>query len=88
MASNKSIDPTAWKLPAGWKPPTGDERLRRADANLYPVVRLKPGGFQHKDSRVGWVAVPSFVVVGKASKDTAVKPDTTLAGEMNDEIPF
>jgi hypothetical protein len=34
------------------------ERLRRADANLYPVVRLKPGGFQHKDPRVGWVAVP------------------------------
>jgi hypothetical protein len=64
------------------------ERLRRADTNLYPIVRLKPGGFQHKDSRVGWVAVPQFVVVGKAPKDTAVKPDTSLAGEMNDQIPF
>jgi hypothetical protein len=28
------------------------------------------------------------VVVGKAPKDTAVKPDTSLAGEMNDVIPF
>jgi hypothetical protein len=64
------------------------ERLRRADADLYPVVRCKPGGFQHRDPRVGWVAVPSFVVVGKAPKDTAVKPDTSLAGEMNDSIPF
>jgi hypothetical protein len=64
------------------------ERLRRADANLYPIVRFKPGGFQHKDPRVGWVAVPQFVVVGKAPKDTAVKPDTSLASEMNDEIPF
>jgi hypothetical protein len=64
------------------------ERLRRADPGLYPIVRLKSGGFQHKDSRVGWVATPSFVVVGKAPKDTAVKPDSSLRGDMNDELPW
>jgi hypothetical protein len=64
------------------------ERLRRADASLYPIVRLKSGGFQHKDPRVGWVAVPQFVVVGKAPKDTAVKPDSSAASDMNDELPF
>jgi hypothetical protein len=64
------------------------ERLRRADANLYPIVRLKPGGFQHKDPRVGWVAVPQFVVVGKAPKDTAVKPDSSTASDLNDSITF
>jgi hypothetical protein len=64
------------------------ERLRRADANLYPIVRLKSGGFQHKDTRVGWVATPQFVVVGKAPKDTAAKPSSSVASDMNDEIPF
>jgi hypothetical protein len=64
------------------------ERLRRADADLYPVIRLKPGGFDHKDPRVGWVATPKFVVVGKAPKNFAVKPDTSLANDMNDSLPF
>jgi hypothetical protein len=64
------------------------ERLRRADANLYPIVRLKSGGFHHKDPRVGWVATPQFVVVGKAPKDSAAKPDSTTASDMNDQIPF
>ena len=60
------------------------ERLRRKDNNLYPVVRLKTGGFQHKDPRVGWVPVPTFVVVGKAPKDTAAKPDTSPKGDLED----
>ena len=47
------------------------DRLRRKDSNLYPVVRLKPGGFQHRDPRVGWVVTPTFVVVGKAPKDSS-----------------
>jgi hypothetical protein len=64
------------------------ERLQRADTGLYPIVRLKSGGFQHKDPRVGWVATPQFVVVGKAPKNTAVKPDTSLRGDMDDDLPF
>jgi hypothetical protein len=64
------------------------ERLRRVPEDLYPVVRLKTGGFEHKDPRVGWVATPQFVVVGKAPKNTAVKPDTSVGADMNDAIPF
>jgi hypothetical protein len=64
------------------------ERLRRADASLYPIVRLKSGGFHHKDPRVGWVATPQFVVVGKAPKDSAAKPDSSVASDMNDDLPF
>jgi hypothetical protein len=64
------------------------ERLRRVEGDLYPIVRLKSGGFNHKDPRVGWVATPQFVVVGKTSKTSAVKPDTTTAGDMNDELPW
>jgi hypothetical protein len=64
------------------------ERLRRVPEELYPVVRLKTGGFEHKDPRVGWVATPQFVVVGKAPKNTAVKPDTSVGADMNDAIAF
>jgi hypothetical protein len=45
------------------------------------------GGFQHRDERVGWVATPVFAVVGRTPKDSAAKPDTSLAADMNDEIP-
>src|SRR5262249_40580685 len=44
------------------------DRLRRSDPDIYPVVRLKPSGFNHKDERVGWVHTPSFVVVGHTAK--------------------
>ena len=40
-----------------------------------PVVQLRAGGFQHRDSRVGWVATPMFVVVGRHPADGVAKPD-------------
>ena len=55
---------------------------------MYPVVRLKVGGFNHRDERVGWVEVPVFAVVGRQPKDSAAKPDTSPAGDMSDQIPF
>lgn len=63
-------------------------RMEKRRANEYPVVRLKKAGFEHRDPRVGWVNKPAFVVVGKTPKDSAEKPDTSLAKDMNDEIPF
>jgi hypothetical protein len=53
-----------------------------------PVVRLKSGGFNHRDDRIGWVSVPVFAVVGRAPRDSAAKPDTSAAGDLNDQIPF
>jgi hypothetical protein len=52
------------------------------------VVKLKTGGFNHKDDRIGWVPTPVFAVVGRAPRDSAAKPDTSLSGDMSDTIPF
>jgi hypothetical protein len=32
--------------------------------------------------------VPVFAVVGRAPRDSAAKPDTSLRGDMDDQIPF
>jgi hypothetical protein len=63
-------------------------RMQTRDPDAYPVVRLKPSGFEHKDSRVGFVHTPSFVVVGRAPKNSAAKPDTSIEADMNDALPF
>ena len=64
------------------------ERMRKINPNELPVVRLKAGGFQHRDDRVGWVATPAFAVVGRAPRDSVAMPDTSPACDMNDEIPW
>ena len=64
------------------------DRMRRTHPDELPVVRLKVGGYQHRDERVGWVATPVFAVVGRAPRDSATKPDTSPGGDMDDEIPF
>jgi hypothetical protein len=64
------------------------DRMQRLNPGELPVVRLKPGGFNHRDPRVGWVAVPQFQIVGRAPRDSAAKPDTSVAADLNDEIPL
>ena len=64
------------------------DRTQKTDATSYPIVRLKVGGFQHRDDRVGWVKTPVIAIVGRVSKDSVAKPDSSLAADMNDEIPF
>jgi hypothetical protein len=64
------------------------DRMQKTHPDMYPVVRLKVGGFNHRDERVGWVNVPVFAVIGRVAKDSAAKPDTSLAADMNDRIPF
>jgi hypothetical protein len=64
------------------------ERLRKSHPGESPIVRLKVGGFPHKDPRVGWVKTPVFVVVGHAPADTSTRPDTSMRADMGDEIPF
>jgi hypothetical protein len=64
------------------------ERMRRASPDEIPVIRLGKGGFAHKDERVGFVITPMFVVVGKSPRDGVVKPDTSTAGVLQDEILF
>jgi hypothetical protein len=64
------------------------ERLRKSNPDDYPIVRLKPGGFNHRDPRVGWVATPTFAVVGRAPKASAAKPDSSPSADLQDKIPF
>jgi hypothetical protein len=64
------------------------QRMLRTNPGEVPVIKLKPGGFNHRDPRVGWVHCPVFAVVGKTQRDSAAKPDTSVAGDMNDALPF
>ncbi len=64
------------------------DRMQRTHPGELPVIRLKTGGFQHKDERIGWVPTPVFAVVGRAPTDSVVKPDTSLKADLNDEIPY
>jgi hypothetical protein len=64
------------------------DRMQRTHPDQCPVVRLKIGGFQHKDDRVGWVKTPVIAVVGRTPKDSAAKPDSSLAADLNDTVPF
>jgi hypothetical protein len=64
-------------------------RTLRMGLTDYPVIRLKVSGFNHKDERVGWVETPAFAVVGKAPRDgSIVPPDTSLAADLDEVIPF
>jgi hypothetical protein len=69
------------------------DRLQRTSSGDVPIVRLRAGGFNHKDDRIGWVATPVFAVVGHAPRDDAAKPeiappDTSAGGDVSDEIPW
>lgn len=64
------------------------DRLQKTHPDMYPVIRLKAGGFNHRDPRIGWVPAPVFAVVGRAQKDTATAPDTSLRADLNDELPL
>jgi hypothetical protein len=62
------------------------DRLRRSNPGSFPVVRLKPGSYE--DDRYGRVFIPTFPVVGVFPGHTAAIPDTSLKGDLNDEIPL
>jgi hypothetical protein len=59
--------------------------MRRNDNDHYPVVRLQPSGYD--DKRYGWVNVPCFVILGRTPKNSTMVPDTSVAADMNDQIP-
>jgi hypothetical protein len=63
-------------------------RLQKTHPDMLPVVRLRVGGFNHRDERVGWVNTPVLAVVGRAPKDSAAVPDTSTRGDLDDAIPF
>jgi len=62
------------------------DRLRRDDPNVYPTVKLKPGGYPSK--KYGWIHKPVFCVTGKTTKSSLTPPDTSPGADMDDGIPF
>jgi hypothetical protein len=63
-------------------------RMLKKEPDLYPVIKLQVGGYEHRDERVGWVKTPKFVVVGNAPKDDTAAAKTATGHDLNDEIPF
>jgi hypothetical protein len=63
------------------------DRMQRTNPGELPVVRLRAGGFNHRDERVGWVPTPVFAIVGRAPRDSVAKPDTSVAADLNDALP-
>jgi hypothetical protein len=58
---------------------------RRRFPDQYPVVQLAVGRYKHR--KFGMLPKPMFKLVGMVAKDTVAAPDTSLAADMNDEIP-
>jgi len=63
-------------------------RMVTTEPDVYPIIKLRISGFDHRDERVGWVKVPAFERVGKAPKADTTIVDTSVAGDLNDEVPF
>jgi hypothetical protein len=63
-------------------------KMLRREPNDYPVIKLALSSFQHREERIGRVTVPAFVRVGKTPKTGMAAIDTSIAADMDDEIPF
>jgi hypothetical protein len=61
--------------------------MQRASPDEWPIIKLKVGGFTHRDERIGWVDTPAFAVVGRIKKDAAAIPDMP-PGDPDDEVPW
>jgi hypothetical protein len=65
---------------------TQSARMAAKDGDYYPVIKLRCGGYEHK--RFGWVKVPGFERTGRAPKSDITAAVTSIAGDMDDAIPF
>jgi hypothetical protein len=63
------------------------ERMLRLNSDELPIVRLKVGGFNHRDPRVGWVSTPQFAIVGRTKRSDVAK-SAAPPDDFNEEIPF
>ena len=63
-------------------------RMQRAEPDVYPVIKLRVSGFQHRDDRIGWIKTPAFERLGKAPKADLTVVTTSVASDMNDAVPW
>jgi hypothetical protein len=65
------------------------DRMVKTHPDHYPIVRLKVGGFQHRDDRVGWVPTPVVATIGRKPREDAAAPDKpNTKADFQDEISF
>jgi hypothetical protein len=65
---------------------TQSARMAAKEPDFYPVVAIRAGGYEHR--KFGWVRVPAFERRGRAPKSDITAAVTSIAGDMDDEIPF
>jgi hypothetical protein len=63
-------------------------RLAKKEPDLWPVVQLRVGGYNHRDDRIGWVATPVFAITGKAPRDGIEVGKLSTGDDLADEVPF
>jgi hypothetical protein len=62
--------------------------MARREPDIYPIIELAVGAFEHKDPRVGTVKKPAFKIVGKVSRNGIELPQLGAGAVLDDEIPF
>jgi hypothetical protein len=62
--------------------------MQASEPDYYPVIKLRVSGFQHKNERIGWVKTPAFERVGKSLKADATVVQSSVADDLNDEVPW
>jgi hypothetical protein len=63
-------------------------RKRKTAPDMLPLVRLKAVGYQPNIPGVGYQYKPILVIIGSHDRNGAAKPDTSVAADINDQIPF
>jgi hypothetical protein len=58
------------------------QRIARAFPNDQIIIKLKVGGFKHRDERIGWVPTPTLTSVGRRNLLPPPKAD------FDDKVPF
>jgi hypothetical protein len=61
-------------------------KMMAQEPGQIPVVRLRCGGYD--DKRFGWVKVPAFEFRGRAPKTNIAAADTSIAADLNDDVPW
>jgi len=61
-------------------------RQASKDPNSLPVIKLQRGGYDHP--KWGWVKIPAFAFVGKAPKTDIAAANTSVAADLDDDIPW
>jgi hypothetical protein len=64
------------------------KQMAKKEPEMYPVVELAIGAFEHKNPRIGTVKKPAFKIAGKVSRNGVAPAQIGTGAVLDDEIPF